>query len=82
MQLEELTGEVEYRLAGGGVGSAIIAGRIRQPCQEDRTWPRPYRSAWNGIIFLSVTQDEIDHGDWWPARGEAQVKWNEQTANA
>ena len=77
MKLEDLHGDVEYRLASGGTGSAHISGRVRQPRPEDRTYPYPFKSAWNGRIFLSVTQPAIDRGDWWPARGEADFRWDD-----
>lgn len=77
LKLEDLTGEVEYRTASGTVASAHISSRIRYPRPEDCTYPEPYKSAWNGKIFVSPTQAAIDRGDWWPARGEADMHWSE-----
>lgn len=61
-QLAELSGTVEYDLAGGGVATATMSSRVRFPRPEDATYPHVYRSAWNGQIFLSFTQAALDEG--------------------
>jgi len=64
--LADLPADVTYKLSAGGTSTAIMTDRVKYPRPCDQTYPHPYRSAWNGIIFLSFTQAAIDRGDVWP----------------
>lgn len=84
IQLEVLRGTVEYDVFEPGhpkhfVARAVISGRVKYPRLEDHTYPHPYKSAWNGVIFISVTQEALDNGTTRPvevAEGEPQFGWD------
>lgn len=77
MQLEDLTGEVEYHVADGRdhsdpahkIARAVIISRVNYPRVEDQSYPHPYRSAYNREtgICISVTQKSLDEGNTWPS---------------
>jgi hypothetical protein len=67
MRLEDLHGEVGYRLAVGGTATAQIASGVRTYNDRDSVahFGEPFRWAWNGKIHLAVFQSSLDAGQWW-----------------
>lgn len=60
MDLQSLTGDIEYLTSREEWVKANVHGDISFPREGDCTYPHPYKSAWNGKIFVSITQDMID----------------------
>jgi hypothetical protein len=72
LRLKDLTGVVEYRVAGGDrIAKAVINTRVLYARPEDTTYPHPYRNALNEAGWhISVTQRALDAGEVWPVDDE------------
>ena len=64
--LDELTGAVQYKLAAGGVGEALIISRVQYSRPEDMHYPLRYRTALNMTGHtVSFSEASVERGDVW-----------------